>query len=210
MGASVGVGALVVGTACMIALAMALTSVGHRLDEALETIKEAEEPKAKITINNATRDANAILTVSCSPCGATYSSGTLTASGGGSGFSASYTVDMSGEIDSITITEYGKDYTGIVVITPSHAGDSNAVFSTTKGNALWFNITNDGEKTIPISDMWYSVDGGTPEKISGKYTTHEYIFSGEVIAVKDISTGGSTAWSRLAINALSATKGVAL
>jgi len=59
--------------------------------------------------------------------GATYTAGTLSATGGGgSGFAGKYTVDTSGVIDSVTITNGGSGYTSLPTIVPSHAGDGNA------------------------------------------------------------------------------------
>ena len=59
--------------------------------------------------------------------GATYTAGTLSATGGGgSGFAGKYTVDTSGVIDSVEITNGGSGYTSLPTIVPSHAGDGNA------------------------------------------------------------------------------------
>ena len=62
--------------------------------------------------------------------GATYTAGTLSATGGGgSGFAGEYTVNGSGVIDSVTITNGGSGYTSLPTIVPSHAGDGNAVIA---------------------------------------------------------------------------------
>jgi hypothetical protein len=71
--------------------------------------------------------------------GTGYSSGTLSATGGGgSGFAGSYTVDT-GVIKTVTITNGGSGYTSLPTIVPSHAGDGNAViapaYETTFGGA---------------------------------------------------------------------------
>ena len=62
--------------------------------------------------------------------GATYTAGTLSATGGGgSSFAGTYTVDGSGKIDSVTITNAGSGYTSLPTIVISHAGDGNAVIT---------------------------------------------------------------------------------
>ena len=61
--------------------------------------------------------------------GATYSAGTLSATGGGgSSFAGTYTVDA-GVIKTVTITNAGTGYTSLPTIVPSHAGDDNAVIT---------------------------------------------------------------------------------
>jgi len=61
--------------------------------------------------------------------GATYTAGTLSATGGGgSSFAGTYTVDA-GVIDSVTITNAGTGYTSLPTIVVSHAGDGNAVIT---------------------------------------------------------------------------------
>tara|TARA_B100001559_G_scaffold321086_1_gene336134 strand:- start:3781 stop:5694 length:1914 start_codon:yes stop_codon:yes gene_type:complete len=62
--------------------------------------------------------------------GATYTAGTLSATGGGgTSFAGTYTVDGSGTIDSVTITNAGSGYTSLPTIVISHAGDGNAVIT---------------------------------------------------------------------------------
>ena len=61
--------------------------------------------------------------------GATYSAGTLTATGGGGGgFKGSYTVS-SGAIDTVTIVSVGGGYTSAPTIVISDSGDGNAVIT---------------------------------------------------------------------------------
>jgi len=61
--------------------------------------------------------------------GTGYSSGTLSATGGGgSSFAGTYTVDA-GVINSVTITNAGTGYTSLPTIVPSDSGDGNAVIT---------------------------------------------------------------------------------
>ena len=61
--------------------------------------------------------------------GATYTAGTLSATGGGgSSFAGTYTVDA-GVIKTVTITNAGTGYTSLPTIVVSHAGDGNAVIT---------------------------------------------------------------------------------
>ena len=53
MGASVGVGGLIVGTSMLVVLALAVNAVDLRLESSLETIESANEPSPIFVIDNA-------------------------------------------------------------------------------------------------------------------------------------------------------------
>ena len=53
MGASVGVGGLIVGTSMLVVLALAVNAIDLRLESSLETIESANEPLPTFSIDNA-------------------------------------------------------------------------------------------------------------------------------------------------------------
>ena len=53
MGASVGIGGLIVGTSMLVVLALAVNAVDLRLESSLETIESANELSPTFTIDNA-------------------------------------------------------------------------------------------------------------------------------------------------------------
>ena len=108
MGASVGVGALVVGTSLLLVFALAVQTLDNRLDASLEAIDEAGDPLPSFQIDDATLWEGAVLSISVNSNGSGYVDGTLIATGTGSGFSGTFTVDAAGGIDTVTITNRGN------------------------------------------------------------------------------------------------------
>ena len=73
-----------------------------------------------------------IANVTITSGGATYLAGSLVVDNtgtGGSSFAGTYTVDGSGTINGIVVTNNGYGYTTVPSITPSDAGDGNAVLT---------------------------------------------------------------------------------
>lgn len=77
-----------------------------------------------------TQQDEVVVSLSIDSAGTGYSAGTLGATGGGgSGFAATYTVDGTGAIDSITITNQGSGYTSDPTIVISDPGNGDAVIT---------------------------------------------------------------------------------
>ena len=125
MGASVGVGGLIVGTSMLVVLALAVNAIDLRMETSLETIESANEPLPAFTIDNADLALGAILNLQIDDGGTGYVDGTLSATGGGgSGFSGTFTVDTNGTIIDAVITnrgDYSSDPT-IVIDGPQPTG----------------------------------------------------------------------------------------
>ena len=108
MGASVGIGGLIVGTSMMVVFALAITTLDLRMESSLETLDSANDPLPSFVIENADFWEGAIIDVNIVDAGAGYVDGTLSTTGPG-GFAASFTVDpVTGEIDSVTVTSHGN------------------------------------------------------------------------------------------------------
>jgi len=208
MGASVGVGALVVGTSLLLIFALAVQTLDNRLDTSLEIIDDAGDPLPSFQIEDATLWEGAVLSVTVNSNGSGYVDGNLIATGTGSGFSGTFTVDAAGGIDTVTITSRGN-YSSPPTITVDVSGQSptsTATFSSTTGNHIYANLTNMGSVTLPLREVWLFLDGGTavdPTNLGSAYTpsigsTNWY--PGETIAL-DWSEDGPTSYERISLTA---------
>ena len=208
MGASVGVGALVVGTSLLLIFALAVQTLDNRLDASLEIIDDAGDPLPSFQIDDATLWEGAVLSVTVNSNGSGYVDGNLIATGTGSGFSGTFTVDGAGGIDSVTITSRGN-YSSPPTITVDTSGQSptsTATLSSTIGNHTYSNLTNTGPVTLPLREVWLFLDGGTtedPTNLGSAYTPNigsTNWYPGETIAL-DWSENGPTSYERISLTA---------
>ena len=208
MGASVGVGALVVGTSLLLIFALAVQTLDNRLDASLEAIDDAGDPLPSLQIEDATLWEGAVLSVTVSSNGSGYVDGNLIATGTGSGFSGTFTVDAAGGIETVTITSRGN-YSSPPTITVDASGQSPtsaATLSSTTGNHIYANLTNTGSVTLPLREVWLFLDGGTAEEPTNLGSAYMPTISstnwypGETIAL-DWSEDGPTSYQRISLTA---------
>lgn len=208
MGASVGVGALVVGTSLLLVFALAVQTLDNRLDTSLEIIDDAGDPLPSFQIDDATLWEGAVLSISVNSNGSGYVDGTLIATGAGSGFSGTFTVDAAGGIDTVTITNRGN-YSSPPTISVDASGQSptsTATLSSTTGNHIYANLTNTGSVTLPLREVWLFLDGGTsqtPTNLGSAYTptiSSTNWYPGETISL-DWSENGPTSYTRISMTA---------
>jgi hypothetical protein len=205
MGASVGIGALIVGTSLMLVFALAVQSLDSRMETSLEIIDDAGEPLPSFRIDDATLWEGAVLTVTIATNGSGYQDGTLVEQSGSGGFSGTFTVDAAGGIETVTITNrgnYSSPPTIIVDPTGQLVGSSGATFSSDIGNFIYSNLTNTGPVTIKNREAWLFLDGGTSEEptnlgsVTSGTTTHWY--PGETIQL-EWAEDGATSYERISL-----------
>jgi hypothetical protein len=205
MGASVGIGALIVGTSLMLVFALAVQSLDSRMETSLEIIDDAGEPLPSFRIDDATLWEGAVLTVTIATNGSGYQNGTLVEQSGSGGFSGTFTVDAAGGIETVTITNrgnYSSPPTIIVDPTGQLVGSSGATFSSDIGNFIYSNLTNTGPVTIKNREAWLFLDGGTSEEptnlgsVTSGTTTHWY--PGETIQL-EWAEDGATSYERISL-----------
>ena len=205
MGASVGIGALIVGTSLMLVFALAVQSLDSRMETSLEIIDDAGEPLPSFRIDDATLWEWAVLTVTIATNGSGYQDGTLVEQSGSGGFSGTFTVDAAGGIETVTITNrgnYSSPPTIIVDSTGQLVGSSGATFSSDIGNFIYSNLTNTGPVTIKNREAWLFLDGGTSEEptnlgsVTSGTTTHWY--PGETIQL-EWAEDGATSYERISL-----------
>ena len=209
MGASVGVGALVVGTSLLLVFALAVQTLDNRLDASLEVISDAGDPLPSFRIDDATLWEGAVLDVTVTSNGSGYVDGTLIATGTGNGFVGTFTVDGSGGIESVTITSRGN-YSSPPTISVDNSGQSGitsvASFNSDIGNHIYANLTNTGSVTIPLREVWVFLDGGgsqTPTNLVTAYTpgiNSVHWYPGETLDL-DWSEDGPTTYERISLTA---------
>jgi archaellum component FlaF (FlaF/FlaG flagellin family) len=205
MGASVGIGALIVGTSLMLVFALVVQSFDSRMETSLEIIDDAGEPLPSFRIDDATLWEGAVLTVTIATNGSGYQDGTLVEQSGSGGFSGTFTVDAAGGIETVTITNrgnYSSPPTIIVDPTGQLVGSSGATFSSDIGNFIYSNLTNTGPVTIKNREAWLFLDGGTSEEptnlgsVTSGTTTHWY--PGETIQL-EWAEDGTTSYERISL-----------
>ena len=184
MGASVGVGGLIVGISMLVVFSMAYQSITMQIDSGLERIENADDPIPTFTLDDAELWEGAVVDISITGAGAGYTDGTFAASSGTGGLQGTFTTN-SGSITSMVITSHGN-YSSAptllcnVVCTPT----STATFTVTLGNVIYANLTNTGSVTVPHDDMWLFVDGNNATTFSSVYTSSissENWYSGETV-----------------------------
>ena len=188
MGASVGVGGLIIGTSMLVVLALAVNAVDLRLESSLETIESANEPSPLFVIDNADIALGAVTSLQIDNPGTGYTNGTLSATGGGgSGFSGTFTVNASGAIVSWSITNHG-DYSSdptIVIDGPQPSGSNGLMSVVARTTVIDVNITNTGSVIVPLNEVWVFLDGQNARNLAvlSPIADSDYIYPGDTVGV---------------------------
>ena len=193
MGASVGVGGLIIGISMLMVFSMAHQAISLQIESGVDRIEDADEPTPTFTIDDAVMFTGAIVDVTVVSGGAGYSSGgTIEASSGSGGFSATYTIDSSGAIVSVVVTSHGN-YSSLPTLVVNGGGTPTTAASLTpvRGNVLYANLTNTGATTIPHEDVWMFLDGQNATPFSSVYNPPltNLWFSGETLFLNWYDTG---------------------
>ena len=166
MGASVGVGGLIIGISMLVVFSMAVTSLSNQTATSLEVIESAQLSNPVITIDNANLTQFAVdsITVTDSGTVGAYTAGFLT-SPSCQGFNASFTLSGGVVEDTVIVISAGScsgTPTDMVVEDQTAPVDPNdaAVFSVSTKRQLFANLTNDGTETISTNTAWLFFDDG--------------------------------------------------
>jgi len=190
MGASVGVGGLIIGISMLVVFSMAVTSLSNQTATSLEVIEAAQLPNPIITIDNANLTQFAVdsITVTDSGTVGAYTAGFLT-SPSCQGFNASFTLSGGVVEDTVIVISAGScsgTPTDMVVEDQTAPADP-AVFSVNTKRQLFANLTNDGTETISTDTAWLFFDGESPRTIASANTivvqSFDNWFSGETIEI---------------------------
>jgi len=175
MGASVGIGGLIVGISMLVVFSMAYQSISSQIESGLDRLDDADEPIPTFTIDDAILFDGAVVDYTIATPGTGYTNGTLASSTGNGGFAGDYTVDGSGAIIDVVITSHGNYSSAptlAITCTTACAGNSGTGSVTaTLGNAMYANFTNAGSATIDFDDMWFFTNGANPVPFDTVYTS---------------------------------------
>ena len=203
MGASVGIGGLIIGVSMLVVFSMAYQSIALQIDSGIDRIDDAEEPIPSFSIDDLDVDDGAVVTVTINSGGSGYNAGSLKSSTGNGGFEGTFGVDGTGAINTVVITSHG-DYVTFpgfdIDCAPACPGASGATLSATLGDAVYANFTNTGSTTVPHDRMWLFFDGQDAAQFSTLYTpptptTNWY--SGETLTL--VHTGSGIMEERLSL-----------
>ena len=219
MGASVGIGGLIVGISMLVVFSMAITALDAQVATGLDAIESASVPDPSFTIDDVNIAQFAIHEVSMTlgNQGTGYSDGILRAnvgSGECGGFSATFT-QTAGAIDigNVVITNHGNcpnsnpptwtiyDST-LSIQTPT----SVANFSTPEFRQyIYANVTNQGPLTLSTDEVWVFYDGEDPETLTASSSltgSSTNWYSGETRVLHwDDNFSSNTEYERIAFTA---------
>ena len=187
MGASVGIGGLIVGTSMMVVFALAVNVIDIRVDSSLDTLDSAGEPLPTFTIDVADISLGAVTSLQIDNAGDGYVDGTLSTLEAG-GFTGSFTVNSTGSITSWSITDHG-DYSSDpnIVIDNPPPGATNGSFSVLQRTTVVdASFTNTGSVIVPVEEVWVFLDGQEPTKLAALAPSlpSDNIYSGDTVSIE--------------------------
>jgi len=220
MGASVGIGGLIVGISMLVVFSMAITALDAQVATGLDAIESASVPDPSFTVDDVNIAQFAIHEVSMTAGnqGTGYVDGILRAnvgSGECGGFSATFTTNSTGEIDlgGVVITNHGNcpnsnpptwtiyDSTLSIQTPTSVANFSTPVFR----QYIYANVTNQGPLTLSTDEIWVFYDGEDPETLTASSAltgSSTNWYSGETRVLHwDDNLSSNTEYERIAFTA---------
>jgi hypothetical protein len=202
MGASVGIGGLIIGMTMLVVFSMVVASIDANVDSSLQTIDSANEALPSFTIDDATLWEGAVIDVQIGSGGSGYTNGNLVSSTGNGGFAATFAVDGSGAIISVAITSHGNYLSAPTIVVQGQTPTLSATFVSSIGNYIHSNVTNTGSQIIPLREIWVFSDGENPTNLGSIYaggSNNPHWYSGETLHVQ-WAESGQLPVSRVAIS----------
>jgi len=190
MGASVGVGGLIIGISMLVVFSMAVTSLNSQTTTSLEAIESAHTPEPILTIDNAIfRDVIHSIAIDFGGTSG-YTDGTLI-SADCPDFEASFSV-LTGSITSIdSIGNRGicTSLNPTITVVGQGGSSGDAGFTADVDPYLYVNVTNSGTETLSTTESWIFFDGSSPTTIQSNAPQFnppiriDNWFSGQTIAL---------------------------
>jgi len=167
MGASVGIGGLIVGTSMMVVFALAVNVIDIRVDSSLDTLDSASEPLPTFTIDVADIALGAVTSLQIDDAGEGYVDGTLSTFGAANGSlsvlarttvvdaSFSNTGSVIVPVEEVWLFLDGQEPTKLAVLAPSVPSDN--IYSGDTVSIEWRGLGNTVFEKISLSANGYSV-----------------------------------------------------
>ena len=193
LGASVGIGGLVMGTSLLVVCAVALTTISSQLDTSIEVIESTEQKAPEFDLVAIDYSSRAILSVVITDAGTGYDNGTISATTGS--FSATFTVNSTGSIIDIDIVDRGNYSSSPTLVVDTPNPGVNASFTISSGNYIEFELLNSGSEVMELNNTWIFLNGTEPYNLGSLYTpsiSSWNWYQGETIQVQ--MTPVSSAW----------------
>jgi hypothetical protein len=188
MGASVGIGGLIIGTTMLVVFSMVVASIDAKVDTSLQTIDSATEALPVFTIDDATLWEGAVVDVQIGSGGSGYVNGTLVSSTGNGGFAGTFTVNVAtGAITAVAITSHGNYSSAPTIVVQGQTPTSSASFVVSIGNFIHSNVTNTGSYITPLREAWLFSDGANPTNLGTVFrtgTNNPHWYSGETLHIQ--------------------------
>ncbi|MCH1481780.1 MAG: hypothetical protein L7T81_06040 [Candidatus Poseidoniaceae archaeon] len=203
MGASVGIGGLIVGTSMMVVFALAVNVIDIRVDSSLDTLDSANEPLPTFTIDVADIALGAVTSLQIDDAGDGYLNGTLSTLEAG-GFTGSFTVNSTGSIISWSITDHG-DYSSdptIVIDNPPPGATNGALSVLARTTVVDASFSNTGSVIVPVEEVWLFLDGQEPTKLAvlAPSVPSDNIYSGDTVSIEWRGLG-NTVFEKISLSA---------
>ena len=193
MGASVGIGGLIIGTTMLVVFSMVVASIDAKVDTSLQTIDSAKEALPVFTIDDATLWEGAVVDVQIGGGGSGYVNGTLVSSTGSGGFAGTFTVNVAtGAITAVAITSHGNYSSAPTIVVQGQTPTSTATFVASIGNFIHSNVTNTGSYITPLREVWLFTDGVNPTNLGSVYLSginNPHWYSGETLHIQWAESG---------------------
>ena len=189
MAGSVGIGGLIIGVSLLVVFSMAVQTMSYQMESSMDSIEAAAEPLPSFTVDSSDIWLFALEDITITDGGTDYVNGTLVASSC-TGFSASFTVDINGVIDAVSITSTGDCLTSTPVIsfgTPAQTPTLTATLTPVMKTYVFAVLTNDGTVTLSTEEVWLFLDGANPQTLSVSNPvglSSEYWYSGETLDLR--------------------------
>ena len=193
MGASVGIGGLIIGTTMLVVFSMVVASIDAKVDTSLQTIDSATEALPVFTIDDATLWEGAVVDVQIGGGGSGYVNGTLVSSTGTGGFAGTFTVNVAtGAITAVAITSHGNYSSAPTIVVQGQTPTLTATFTASIGNFIHSNVTNTGSYITPLREVWLFTDGENPTNLGSVYLSginNPHWYSGETLHIEWAESG---------------------
>ena len=175
---SVGVSALMVGTALLVVFALATTSIDHQLASSLDQIEESSESLPNVRINTIENIEIAIVGVEINTFGADLSCPCEIYASLDNGvtaahlFGATFSLDVGNQVDSVTeILNHGSylysDLASLTLHTNASSTSANLpTFRMVTKTVVYATVENIGVTTITPEESWVLFDGSNPVQMS--------------------------------------------
>ncbi|HIH53538.1 MAG TPA: hypothetical protein HA286_04585 [Candidatus Poseidoniaceae archaeon] len=206
MGASTGIGGLIVGMAMLAVFVIFVGTLDARLATHL-SVTEPGDPPPEVSFVDANVDVSGLADIGITTAGSGYQVGDEVLDGT-TVVGTVTEVDGSGGLLDLSVSMEGnRDFTSSPTLTISSVGGSSGAVSAVLGSVVHANVTNVGSTVLPLDEVWTFLDGENVERLPDLVVAEPIgtnLYSGETMWVMWLE-GSSTSWERLALSVGSTT-----